>query len=140
MQAQEEAQHAAEEAQKAAIDAEEFRKKAEDDKNRALNLLMLEDYMRGGPSGRLGTSPPPKCEFSKLCQSVNTPEGCSPNDMEGMRFLHNVKPNMCEKILCEFVSMGDILYNTAAVKNLSKEEELDMRSQTQCPSTNQYQK
>ena len=36
---------------------------------------------------------------------------------------------MREKILCEFVSMGDILYDTAAVRNLSKEEELDMRSQ-----------
>ena len=49
--------------------------------------------------------------------------------MEGVRFLHNVKPNMHEKILCEFVSMGDILYDTAAVKNLSAAEELDMRSE-----------
>ena len=97
MQAQEEAQHAAEEAQKAATDTEEFWKKAED-KNRALNSLMLEDYMRGGPSGHLGTSPP-KCEFSKLCQLISTPEGCLSNDMEGVRFLHDVKPNMCEKIL-----------------------------------------
>ena len=69
MQAQEDTQRAAEEAQKAAADAEEFRKKAEDDKNQGLNSLMLEDYIRGGPSGHLGNSPaPPKREFSKLCQ------------------------------------------------------------------------
>ena len=130
MQAQEDTQHAAEEAQKAAADAKEFRKKAEDDKNRVLNSLMLEDYIRGGPSGHLGNSPaPPKREFSKLCQLVNTPEGCSPNDMEGVCFLHDVKPNMREKILCEFVSMGEILYDTTAVKNLSAAEELDMRSE-----------
>ena len=36
---------------------------------------------------------------------------------------------MKEKILCEFMSMGDILYDTAAVRNLSAAEELDMRSQ-----------
>ena len=129
MQAQEEAQRTAEEAQKTTADTEEFQKKAEDDKNRALNSLMLEDYMRGGPSGRLGTSPPPKREFSKLCQLINTPEGCLPNDMEGVHFLHDVKPNMREKILYEFISMGDMLYDTAAVKNLSKKEELDMRSE-----------
>ena len=52
--------------------------------------------MRGGPSGHLGTSPP-KCEFSKLCQLISTPEDCLSNDMEGVRFLHDVKPNMREK-------------------------------------------
>ena len=69
-----------------------------------------------------------KCEFSKLCQLINTPEGYSPN-MEGVCFLHDVKPNMREKILSGFVLMGNILYNAAAVKNLSAAEELDMRSQ-----------
>ena len=131
MQAQEEAQCAAEEAQKAAAEADKIRKKAEDNKNTALNSLMLEDYMwgGGGPSGRFGNAPPPKHEFSNLGLLIKTPEGCSPNDMDGVHFLRDVKPNMREKILCEFVSMGDILYDTAAVKNLSKEEELDMRSQ-----------
>ena len=131
MQAQEEAQRVADEAQKAAAEADEIRKKAEDDKNRALNSLMLEDYMRGGagPSGRFGNSPPPKREFSNLGLLIKTPDGCSQNDMDGVRFLRDVKPNMREKILSEFVSMGDILYDTAAVKNLSKEEDLDMRSQ-----------
>ena len=130
MQTQEEAQRAVDEVQKAAAEADEIRKKAEDDKNRALNSLMLEDYMRGGagPSGHFGNAPP-KREFSNLGLLIKTPEGCSQNDMDGVHFLRDVKPNMHEKILSEFVSMGDILYDTAAVKNLSKEEDLDMRSQ-----------
>ena len=136
MEAQEEAQRAAEEACQAtsaardeAVQLEESRKKAEDDKNQALNSLMLEDYIPGGPSSRGMTPALARRKFSKLCQLINTPEGSSPNDMEGVRFLHDVKPNMKEKILCEFMSMGDILYDTAAVKNLSAMEELDMRSQ-----------
>ena len=131
MQAQEEAQRAVDKAQKAAAEADEICKKAEDDKNRALNSLMLEDYMRcgAGPSGCFGNAPPPKREFSNLGLLIKIPEGCSQNDMDGLRFLRDVKPNMHEKILSEFVSMGDILYDTAAVKNLSKEEDLDMRSQ-----------
>ena len=126
MQAEEEAQKVAEDAHKAAADAEEFRKKAEDNKNRALNSLMLEDYMRGGPSGH--PSPAPKHEFSKLCTLINTPEGCAPNDMEGVRYLHDIKPNMREKILYDFVSMGDILYDIAAVRN-TRDDELDIRSE-----------
>ena len=101
MQAQEEAQLTVDEVQKATTEADEIRKKADDNKNRALNSLMLEDYMRGGagPSGRFGNAPPPKLEFSNLGLLIKTPEGCSPNDMDGVHFLRDVKPNMREKIL-----------------------------------------
>ena len=61
MQAQEQAQHTVEEAQQVAMDdhaevaqVKESRKKAEDNKNRALNSLLLKDYIRGGGPGCLG--------------------------------------------------------------------------------------
>ena len=108
-------------------------KQAKEYKNRAFTSLMLEDYMKGGSGPRPGTGVTgltlAKCEFSKLCQLITNPKGFGPNDMEGVRFLHDVKPNMCDKIIVKFVSMGDILYDTVAVKNLSSAEELDMHFQ-----------
>ena len=50
------------------------------------------------------------------------------NDMESVRFLRNVKPNMHDKIVNNFVSMGDILYDTVTIPNLKTAEQLNMRT------------
>ena len=104
--------------------AEEDCLHAEEDKQHALTALVVDDYINKPKQDT--APPPPKREFSINCECTGeTPVKML---MEGLSYAHDVKPNMREKIINMFVSMGDILYDTAASNNLRAAEQAEMYS------------
>ena len=126
-----------EESRAIAKQAEEDRLHAEEDKQRALTALVVDDYIN---KPKQDAAPlPPKHQFSINCEYL----GETPIKMlmDGLSYARDVKPNMREKIINMFVSMGDILYDTAASNNLRAAEQAEMYSpkylaQNVPPSTN----
>ena len=113
-----------EESRAIAKQAEEDRLRAEEDKQRALTALVVDDYINKPKQD--AAPPPPKREFSITCEYMGeTPVKML---MEGLSYARDVKPNMREKIINMFVSMGDILYDTAASNNLRAAEQAEMYS------------
>ena len=104
--------------------AEEEKLRAEEEKQRALTALVVDDYLNKMRQDTV--PPPPKREFSINCEYMGeTPVKML---MEGLSYAHDIKPNMREKIINVFVSMGDILYDTAASNNLRAAEQAEMYS------------
>ena len=113
-----------EESRAIAKQAEEDSLRAEEDKQRALTALVVDDYINKPKQD--AAPPPPKREFSITCEYMGeTPVKML---MEGLSYARDVKPNMREKIINMFVSMGDILYDTAASNNLRAAEQAEMYS------------
>ena len=110
--------------QKQAQEALAKAEKAEKEKCEVKTAFLLDDYLRGnGPCNTLE----PKHEFNMIGEIEKKVDGFL-NDMESVRFLRNVKPNMHDKIVNNFVSMGDILYDTVTIPNLKTAEQLNMRT------------
>ena len=112
LQDRENAERVTQEALRSAEAAKAKAVKVEEDWQKAVTVLVVEDYLNK-PRGS-ADPPPPKCEFSG-----ETPVKMN---MESLNYAHDVKPNMREKIIHMFVSMGDILYDTAATHNLRTAE------------------
>ena len=117
------AKNMAEEVMKTLKESRPITKQAEEEKQRALTALVVDDYLNKPHQDAL---PPLKHVFSINCEFL----GETPIKMlmEGLSYGHDIKPNMREKIINTFVSMGDILYDTAAVQNLKAAEQAEMYS------------
>ena len=75
----------------------------------------------------LSEAPPPKHEFSMLGEILNALLVIG-NDYEGVTYMCDVKPNMREKIVSEFISLGGILDNTGLSKSLMFAEQIEQNS------------
>ena len=89
-------------------------RRRKEEKQHALTALVIDDYLNK-PWQDIAP-PPPKHEFSINCKYLGeTPVKML---MEGLSYACDIKPNMREKTINMFVSMGDILYDTATANNL----------------------
>ena len=101
------AKNMAEEVMKTLKESRAITKQAEEEKQRALTALVEDDYLNKPQQDAL---PPLKHVFLINCEFLG---GTSIKmSMEGLSYVHDIKPNMREKIINTFVSMGDILYDT----------------------------
>ena len=109
-------------AEKIAAEALEKAAAAEADKQKVMTEFVVGDYL-----AKSRGQPEPKREFDKHGQLIKPVENTG-FDMTGLSYLRDVKPNMREKIVNHFVSMGDILYDTVLTNNLKDREKVDMYS------------
>ena len=84
---------------------------------------MVDDYI----ATRRGSGAPEYKRKFDIHGKLLVPVESTGNNMVGIHYLRDVKPNMREKIIHQFVSMGDILYDMALTHNLKVVEALDMR-------------
>ena len=120
----EEVMRMVEESRAIAKQVEEEKVCTEEEKQHALMALVVDDYLNKPCQDT--APPPPKREFSINCEYLGeTPVKML---MEGLSYARDIKPNMREKIINMFVSMGDILYDTAAANNLRAAEQAEMYS------------
>ena len=132
----EEVMRTVEESRAIAKQVEEEKVCTEEEKQHALMALVVDDYLNKPCQDT--APPPPKHDFSINCEYLGeTPVKML---MEGLSYARDIKPNMREKIINMFVSMGDILYDTAAANNLRAAEQAEMYSAEylaqKCTTTN----
>ena len=114
-----------------ADEAEQGRQKALKELSSDPGYLLKTVERMIGTNKRKATEPsealPSKREFSMLGKILNTPL-ITGNDNKGVTYMRDVKPNMCEKIVSEFISLGGIQDDSGLSKSLMFAEQIEQNS------------